>query len=274
MKRVCVLYIAIGVLASVICLSASAQDKITLKSGQVITGKIINRDAKGVSIEEMVSGALVTSFIPQARIVSISIQEPPSYKKATGMEKTKEYKEAAALYRQVKTKYRGYDWAEKALFRMAACLEKVEDLSGATNALNELLKDYPQTEFTTDARLKLTEILFRQGNFKEVLSSYRGILKTLSLDEEKAGTQAKIADTLFKMERFEDSLVEYLRVVVVYFKYAALASYAKYRSGVCFEKLGKLEEARAAYEELINYFPPSEWGSKAKEKMKGGLDAK
>ncbi|WP_197452232.1 tetratricopeptide repeat protein [Rosistilla carotiformis] len=96
-----------------------------------------------------------------------------------------QYKEAAPLFRKVadsKTRLSDY-----ALFRLAFCAVQLQDLDSAAKTYDELITEYPKSQFASAALIAAGQSYYRAGKFDQASAKFQEVLK---LDDAVAATEA------------------------------------------------------------------------------------
>jgi len=242
---------------------AFSADKIILTNGQTVEGEIIDQDASSVTLR--FNDKSVVKFSRQ-RIKSIEIEEPQLFKEAKLKEDEKDFKKAVKLYKKVIKAYSGYDWAEKAQYRLAGCYLALEKDDDALKSFQSLLADHPQTEFFLEAKLNICEILVKQKKYQQAIKSFKNILEVEKKGTIAARVQYRIGDCYLASREMEDALLAYLKVTLLHYNQPEWAEKALLKSGGCYENLGDEKNATQCYLDLIEGYPDSSLRKQAQRK--------
>jgi TolA-binding protein len=105
------------------------------------------------------------------------------------------------------------------------------DYVQARPLLNELLRDYPDSNMAIEIACDLAACSYYELNYKEAAALY------------------------------EEAATKYAAPVV------AWKAHAKYMAGVCYLSMGSTAEARAAFTEVVDKYPGNDWSKAAAEKL-------
>ncbi|MBU1045410.1 MAG: tetratricopeptide repeat protein [Candidatus Omnitrophica bacterium] len=181
------------------------------------------------------------------------------------------------------------DLKDDALFQTGICFLKSDNKDLALEQFNLLKHDFPDSDLTAEAMLKIVEILTEQGKIekaelelKQMIKNYAGSLyeniayqkladieqkegeykKALSylgkalqskeaVSEFKAQLQFQIATISEKMEDYDQAIDEYLKVIYLYPNLEQWVGQAYLKIGEIFEFKKDYEKAQDAYNKII-----------------------
>ena len=209
---------------------------------------------------------------------------------------------AVALDRAVKQNERIPDEREEvisqAMFRLAESYEKLGQREEAITAYNRYVERYPDDDQTLKAQYQVGEVYYQMGNYSEALSNFAAVADA-GVSEER-GKKAETFGEGWARARMEDKDNDALRAGLdkqhdakakgqeslkrepvaagrsrsairqdeeAPDKLEKLISQAIFRLAESYEKLGKREEAIAAYKKYVEKYPRGESLSQAKEKI-------
>ncbi len=165
-------------------------------------------------------------------------------------------------------------------FRKAGQAEKAVSLC---DRVTSQARDYPDIRFLArsgavmalvslksyDRAIRRAEDMIKEGE-QEGLTEYLG------------GAYLALADCYFEKAGAENLVVaryNYLRVATLYFTEESVLPKARFRAGVCYEKLAKLPKigegpksiarAKRQYRLVVDRFPDSPWAAKAEKRLAG-----
>jgi TolA-binding protein len=242
-----------------------AQDKVFLKSGQVLEGKVTKDDPKEVVLQ-LPDGSLVA--FGRDQVEKIAIQEPEVYTKANQLFSKGAVKEALDLYKKITEIYAGNEWADVSGFQMGLCYEKLNKWDESAKIYQALLKDKPDGKYAPRARLGLAEAYMQSKRYKEALEIYSDISQ-----KEKGETAAwaynGIGECYYQNKEYEKALESgFLPVAVLFYDFENQAGRALFMSGECRKELGETAQALEYYEELIKRYPKNAHAAEANKRIK------
>jgi len=159
-------------------------------------------------------------------------------------------------------------------------LEKKGDLNGARDAYKRLLKAFPLSQQTSEARIHLAEILEKQGRYEEAFDAYDELV--LKNPESKEFTPALEAmfniakrymngekRRLFGVKMFASNqrAEEMFDTIQKRAPYSRSSAQVMLFRGMMMERQGKDAEALAAYQQIIERFPSDSVADEAQYQM-------
>jgi len=148
----------------------------------------------------------------------------------------------------------GSDVAEPALVQLGLVENSLGNFAAAQQASEQLLANYPQSEFRDRAQLGRGYALYKQGQHSEAIASFTELRAQpgveidaaylLGLAQSATGDWPAAAETL-KGIQLDDS--------------HALAAAVAYHSGDALLRTGKLDEAAAAFDRVVQQHGASAW---------------
>jgi TolA-binding protein len=247
------------------CSLSFAQDEIILKNGNVIKGSIVAADKSGLKMEISEPKAIIV--VPQASVDRFKIEMPDSFRIAEDYYLSKKYEPAYELYLKTIQKYGGFSWGEEAYFKAADCRVKAGDIPKAIGLYNDYIGNYPDAKSVNKARMNLAVLLSGKGDYDGAVKTYDAVIRSKDEASRPAAYYGS-AESYFAKGEYEQALVNYLRIVVLYYDRSDLVAKAKFRTGECYEKLEEGAKALATYREIITEFPRSDFANKSKTKVK------
>jgi TolA-binding protein len=109
--------------------------------------------------------------------------------------------------------------------------------------------------------------LFEEGQFGEAAEILRSVAKTHSRTEEGKRAHFLLAEALFANKDYASAAIEYGEFRKIYTKDALIPN-AIYRQAQAFRSMGKKQEAKLFFQDLIERFPKSPFAAKAKSELK------
>jgi TolA-binding protein len=235
-------------------------------------------DVEGLAYKE---GIASSTEVEKQRGVKVKIEEEAA-------------RGTVALDRAAKKNERMPDEREEvisqAMFRLAESYEKLGQREEAITAYNRYVEKYPDDDQTLKAQYQIGEVYYQMGNYSEALSNFAAVANA-DVSEEK-GRKAETFGARRVRARMKDKESIALKAgldeqhdaeVKGRERVAAgrairqdeeapdnlekLVSQAIFRLAESYEKLGKREEAIAAYRKYVGKYPQGEYLSQAREKI-------
>jgi cellulose synthase operon protein C len=187
-----------------------------------------------------------------------------AFMEAESLFKQGKYAEAAPVYRLV-TNPAGKDFAVLALLHAAQAEAKLKKWQPSLALLDQAAKQFAESEF-------LPEVLYEQGWAKqnlgrpeEALALYEEV--TAKSDREVAArARFMIGEIYFEKKNHPEAIKNFFKAAYGY-GYPQWQANAQYEAGRCFEVLGKKEQARKSYQEIVEKFPGTDKVSLAKQRL-------
>ena len=242
-----------------------AADKIILKNGNVIEGRIVREKGGQIIIE--LADAKATMGIPRSDILRIIMEKPQSFLKAEKAFKKREFREAIKLYNEVVSQYRRTEWAQKALIGTGRAYMGLKNTDEASRVFEKFLSEYKDSDLSCEVRLILGKIFRGSGEYDKARTIYAHVLERNNPEESLAEAQFSLGETYLAQEQYEDALMSFLRVVVVFGEQSEFVQKAMLRAGFCYEKIGDLANAKQIYEELMKEYPKGKYVKEARGKL-------
>jgi len=187
-----------------------------------------------------------------------------AFMEAESLFKQGKYADAIAAYHQV-TGPSGKDFAVLALLHAAQAQAKLNEWQASLAALEQAAKQFPESDY-------LAEILYEQGWARQNLGSpdqalalYESV--TAKTDREVAArARFMIGEIYFEKKNHAEAIKNFFKAAYGY-GYPQWQANAHYEAGRCFEVLGKKEQARKSYQEVVEKFADSEKAPLAKQRI-------
>lgn len=264
MKKSSILFIAALIILVFIAKLSLAQDTIILKNNEVITGKIIKSDSKGITVEVMEGKAALA--IPQEKILEIKTPKPELFGTAEGYYARGQYALAIDAYKAVAQTYGGYGWGQEAYIMTAQCLIKMNNYSEAAKWYQVFLENFPYAKSAPQVKSDLADIYLKQKDYPMAMQTYEKLVKD-GEGETAARGYYGMGDCYFQQEKFEDALVCYLKIVVLYYEFQDRVANALLKSAKCYKALGDDKRMIGTYEEVVKKFPGTNYAKGANEAL-------
>ncbi len=242
-----------------------AADKIVLKNNSVIEGKIIGEKGNQVIIQD--PGGKITRGIPKSDILEIIMEKPGSFVKAEQAFKRRKYEEAIKLYDEVVSGYGLSEWGEKSLIGIGRAYMKLNNGDEACRIFEKFLSVYKDSDLYCEAGLFLGKIYSDRGMYDRSVAVYAKILNNNYSGKGPAEVQFCLGEICLKKDEYEKALMNFLRVVIVFYGEDEFVQKAMIRSGVCYERMEDYVNADRIYRKLVREFQKGKYVKEAKEKM-------
>jgi len=263
-KRNLILFTGTLIIFVFIATLSLAQDKIILKNGEVMTGKIVKSDNKGITVEIMEGKATLT--IPPEKILEVKIQKPGLFKTAQEYYIRGEYDLAFEAYKIIAQRYGGYSWGQEAFLIAAQCLMKMNNYSELTKWYQNFLDDFPQSKIAPQVELNLADIYLTEEDYLRAMQTYERLVKDRKGEPVAKGYYG-MGDCYFQQKKFEEALVCYLKIAVLYYEFRDEVANALLKSAECYQALDDNKRMMETYREVIKEFPGTEYAKRANEAL-------
>ncbi len=160
-----------------------------------------------------------------------------------------------------------YEWADS--FRNDP---KNKDLKKAVREFRKLVKRYPNSDDAPKTLAVLGEIYEEMGEYYKAYQSYQKILDQYSsythvdslIEREYAIGNLFFEGQKRKLLGFEilpsgEQAIEIFKKIGENAPYGPYGEVSQYKMGLCYRKIGKLNEAKSAFEDLIKQYPDGEY---------------
>ena len=125
---------------------------------------------------------------------------------------------------------------------------------------------YPDSPDASDALYELAWAQQNLGRLDDALKTYE---RVTTITEGEAAARARFMTGEIHFERKEHAeAVRHFFTVAYAYPYPQWQAAAHYEAGRCFEVLGKVEQARKSYREIVDKYPDSEKAKPAQERLK------
>lgn len=148
----------------------------------------------------------------------------------------------------------------------------------AVREFNKLVKNYPQSKEAPEAQYYLGRVLEDQGKLYEAFKAYQTVIDMYPFSELAAEIVQREYDIGVKLlegekdrSKFVDvfvgadyTIIEVFEKVIKNSPYGKLAPVAQYKIGLYLLERRLYQDARDAFEKVMNDYPESEWAKAAK----------
>lgn len=199
-----------------------------------------------------------------------------------------DYLEAKTQFRILTLSHSGSLLADKAQFYLAECHFNIKEYILAASEYERLLKVYPSSEYTDDAKFKLGLSYFKLSpkygldqdytrqaivQFQEFVEDYHSSELTAEVEKYLQEARDKLAQKVYssadiyrKMKYYESANIYYAKVIEQYYD-TPFAAKALFWIGDCTRALKKHQEAIELFDEFLQKFPNHEWVIRARNKV-------
>jgi len=146
-----------------------------------------------------------------------------------------DFEKARIEFEKVVNNYPGSPLEVYAMSKIAWCYFEEKKYDSAIVWFKKVVEKYPDTGISDDAQYQIGYILFKQGKYDSAIKEFKKVIENYGDKEDK-----------LKKDR---------------------CPFAQYMLGESYEKMGKVEEARMAYLEVIAKYPKSSEARRALKKL-------
>ena len=193
-----------------------------------------------------------------------SLAADAAFMEAECLFKQGKFAESLPVYAQVKNPA-GKDFAVLALLHSAQAEAKLKQWPKSLALLEQAAKDYANSEY-------IPEILYEQawarqnlGQAEQALPLYEEV--TAKTDREVAArARFMIGEIYFEQKNHAEAIKNFFKAAYAY-SYPEWQANAHYEAGRCFEVLGKKDQAKKSYQEVVDKFASSDKAALAKQRL-------
>ncbi len=157
-----------------------------------------------------------------------------------------------------------FTFKDKMLFLLGRCYENDNKLDEAISAFDQLIQEYPESNWLQKSYAKKAQILIKQKKFEQALPIFTERLSNL-LDSKRRSKLSEVYIKLAEEISFQKDQKknDYKKALVFYQRALEIGSLGEheantyYRVGLCYYHLKNYYKARAALEEFIKKYPDS-----------------
>ncbi|HOV59483.1 MAG TPA: tetratricopeptide repeat protein [Candidatus Hydrogenedentes bacterium] len=154
---------------------------------------------------------------------------------------------------------------EMLALKIAECHEKAERPDKAMDGYRKLAESDGDPAIRGEARVRLGRLLEAAGSTDDAIAQYEAAVKGAS-GEPAARAAFRLGELYAAREQWEIAAKSFMRVAVLYL-HETLSPAALWQAGLCFEKMGRAEDAAGAWSELVRDFPNAPEASQAQEAL-------
>jgi TolA-binding protein len=181
-----------------------------------------------------------------------------------------EYQEALGRFERLAaaTTDRRDTWVATLHLRIAQALALTKQWKRAYEEASKIEKDFPGFADQFEADYVVGRSLSNQAEFEAARKAYLRVVR--SREGEKTETAAKAqfmtAESYYHQKNYQSALREYTKVEILY-AYPTWQAASLLQSGKCHEMLGEWNEARTAYERILQDYPQAEVVAEAQKRL-------
>lgn len=156
----------------------------------------------------------------------------------------KDFKKAAATYRDVLKKYAGKEGADYAQYQLGQALIRGGDTAAGVGELQGLGKAFPRSEYRDDARYAIGWVSFQQRDYKKALKEFGGMRSAFPESDLLPRVLCSAGDAHYNLGEYAEAVNVYREVLN---NHASSASVPDAIRGLrdAFEQMGKPAEGEA-----------------------------
>ena len=151
------------------------------------------------------------------------------------------------------------------MLRLGEAWAAAQDWGASERACAAYLEKFAKSELWFQARFGQGWARENQGKHEAAMEAYREVVARHK-GPTAARAQFQIGECLYAQKKYEQASVELLKTDVL-FEYPQWSAAAVYEAGRCLAELGRGEDARKQFEDVVKRFPETTWAAMAKEKL-------
>lgn len=154
---------------------------------------------------------------------------------------------------------------EPSLLRLGESLAVLQRWARSERVFTEYLERFGKAEQWFQAQFGVGWARENQQRYDEAISAYRQVVDRHQ-GPTTARAQFQIGECLFAKGQYSDAVREFLKVDILY-AYPEWSAAALYEAGRCFQKLGKLVEARSHFNQVTEQYGQTHWAKLAARQL-------
>lgn len=195
--------------------------------------------------------------IGERRYRRLKIEPENDYRRAMRLYLNRQFLEAAYAFGLVQTKYPAFHLVDQAAFYKAKSFENMRMHKAAIAVYEAAIKKYPQSEQRAKYHFQLMNIDYKEGRFGDAMIKYQQIVQKFADTDVKADADYVAGQIKFEQGLFQEAIDLLSPILPGNSNYF----YARYTMGIANSRMGKWNEAEAAFKDIINQ-PPSNQSEK------------
>lgn len=193
-------------------------------------------------------GSTREESIGEERYRRLKIEPENDYRRAMRHYLNREFLEAAYAFGKVQTKYPAFHLVDQAAFYKGKSFENMRMHKAASSVYEEAIRKYPQSDQRAKYHFQLMNLDYKDGKYGEAMIKYQNIAQKYASSDVKADADYIAGQMKFEQGLYQDC-VDLLSPILPgnanYF-------YARYTMGIANSRIGKWEEAKASFQDIIN----------------------
>ncbi len=187
-----------------------------------------------------------------------------AFMQAEAQFKQGKYKDALAAYLAVKSP-QGADFAVLALLHAGQSAAQLEQWKQSLQLLDNAIAQFPETPYLPEINYERGWAQHNLGDDAAALKLFEGV--TEQTDREVAArARYMIGEIYFTQKKHDEAVRHFIKAAYVY-AYPEWQARSHFEAGRCFEVLGKLEQAKQSYQEVVSKFGKYEEAELAKQRL-------
>ena len=154
---------------------------------------------------------------------------------------------------------------EPSLLRLGESLAILQRWARSERVFTDYLDRFSQKDQWFQAQFGVGWARQNQQRYDEAISAYRQVVDRHQ-GPTAARAQFQIGECLFAKGQYSDAARELLKVDILY-AYPEWSAAALYEAGRCFQKLGKLVEARNHFNQVATQYGQTRWAELATQQL-------
>lgn len=173
---------------------------------------------------------------------------------------------ALAAYQQVKNST-GKDFAPLALLHAGECAARLKEPKWDTSLqlLQRAAKEFPESQYLPEILCEQGWALQNLGKPDDALPLYESVTAK-SNGEAAARARFLVGEVYFGKKNYNEAVRNYFKASYGY-SYPKWQAASQYEAGECFIHLGKKEQARKSFQEVVEKYPESDQAGLAKKRI-------
>jgi cellulose synthase operon protein C len=155
--------------------------------------------------------------------------------------------------------------ARATLLRLGEAMAAAQQWPASEAAYGRFLDRFAESEHAFRARFGLGWARENQGQHEPAIEAYRAVTASHQ-GATAARAQFQIGECLFAMKRYEEAVKEFVKADAIY-GLDEWSAAALYEAGRCLEEMGRRDDARARWTEVVDRFASSAWARQSKERL-------
>lgn len=204
--------------------------------------------------------------------VLISAAEPPKglepsvyFWTGATLARSGQYENAIAVYKRLVERFPRQDFVEETTYQIGQCYYQLGDPDRAAEFFNQVAREFPQGSFTDDALLALARIDLEQQRPEEAAQRLESVLGS---PDPAVAAQAGLylGQALERLGKREEALAAYLRVAFLY-DHPELVPEAYWNAIQLLLQQGRRRRAEEILTELKTLYPESQYAKQAQASL-------